>query len=89
MGVEMPVVGEDSLQLLTPTEAAELLRVSTAWIYSAATDGRLPCVRLGTRTGPLRFRRTELLAHIEAARAAWRPGMKPGAELRLVDGGEG
>ena len=84
---EMPtVVEEDSLQLLTPSEAAQLLRVSTAWVYRAAGDGRLPCVRLGTATGPCRFRRSELLAHIEQAKAAWRPGQRPGHALRLVSG---
>lgn len=81
---EPTVVAEDSLQLLTAPEAAALLKVSAPWIYSAANDCRLPCVRLGTPDGPLRFARVDLLAHIEQARTAWRPGQRPGQALRLV-----
>ena len=34
-------------RLLTPAEAAEVLRVPTSWIYRAAREGRLPHLRLG------------------------------------------
>ena len=43
--------------LLTPREAAELLSVPASWVYTAARDGRLPCVRLGRH---LRFVREQL-----------------------------
>jgi excisionase family DNA binding protein len=81
------VVHEDALALLTATEAAELLRVTASWVRVAARDGRLPCLRLGAPDGPLRFARSELLAHIEAARSAWRPGQRPGTALKLLSGG--
>jgi hypothetical protein len=31
---------DPSLELLTPTEAMRLLRVSRTWLYEAAKDGR-------------------------------------------------
>ncbi len=34
-------------RLLTPEEVADQLAVPKAWVYRAARDGRLPCVRLG------------------------------------------
>ena len=46
--------------LLKPAEVQALLGVSRAWVYAAAQDGRLPCVRLGGPDGPLRFRPTDL-----------------------------
>ncbi|UTI66905.1 helix-turn-helix domain-containing protein [Paraconexibacter antarcticus] len=81
------VVAEDSLRLLTATEAAALLKVSSTWIYAASRDGRLPCVRLGDPGGPLRFRAVELLEHLASARSAWTPAQRPGQALRLVSGG--
>ena len=33
--------------LMTPGEAAQLLRVRVSWIYDAVRDGRLPCLRVG------------------------------------------
>jgi excisionase family DNA binding protein len=33
--------------LMTPAEAAQLLRVRVSWIYDAVRDGRLPCLRVG------------------------------------------
>ena len=66
--------GSGDLELLTPSEAMALLRVSRSWLYAAAKDGRLPSIRLGGPDGPLRFVKGDLLAQIERARAAWRPG---------------
>ena len=43
--------------LLTPREAAALLAVPVSWIYAAAREHRLPCVRLGRH---VRFVRTQL-----------------------------
>jgi excisionase family DNA binding protein len=50
---------EDSDQLLTAEQAAELLRMSVAAVRQAARRGTLPVVRLGRR---LRFRRADLLS---------------------------
>jgi excisionase family DNA binding protein len=43
--------------LLTAAQAATLLSVRTSWVYDAARNGELPCVRLGKH---LRFLRTDL-----------------------------
>jgi excisionase family DNA binding protein len=42
-------------ELLRPGEVAVMLGVSRSWLYEAAKDGRVPCVRLGGPDGPLRF----------------------------------
>ena len=47
-------------ELLTPTEAQHLLRVSRSWLYGAAKDGRIPSIRLGGPDGPLRFVKEDL-----------------------------
>ena len=43
--------------LLTPAEAAALLAVRRSWVYDAARNGQLPCVRVGRH---LRFLRSDL-----------------------------
>jgi excisionase family DNA binding protein len=52
--------------LLLPKEVAHLLRVQVSTVYSAATQGRLPAVRLwrGRRKSLLRFRRADIEAMI-------------------------
>jgi excisionase family DNA binding protein len=50
--------------LLRPALVAEMLGVSRSWLYEAANQGRIPCVRLGGIDGPVRFRRGELDAWI-------------------------
>ena len=60
--------------LLRPGEVASRLGVSRSWLYQAAKDGRIPSLRLGGLEGPLRFVEADLVAWVEAARAAWRPG---------------
>jgi excisionase family DNA binding protein len=72
----------DELELLTPTEAQRLLRVSRSWLYGAARDGRLPSIRLGGASGPLRFVKADLLAQIDSARAAWHPTDSASRALR-------
>lgn len=69
-------------ELMTPAEAMRMLRVSRTWLYDAAKDGRLPAIRLGGPDGPVRFVRADLLAHIEQARACWRPGDTSSQTLR-------
>jgi excisionase family DNA binding protein len=62
--------GDDSL--LTPQDAARLLKVSVSWIYEHVrpdVDDRLPVVKLGKY---LRFDRRDLLAYIDSKRAASR-----------------
>ena len=34
-------------ELLRPTEVLRILKVSKTWLYDAAKDGRIACVRLG------------------------------------------
>lgn len=46
-----------SADLLTVEEAAAYIRMSVHWVYKASADGRLPCVKMGSRT---RFRREDL-----------------------------
>jgi len=48
--------------LITATEAAELLAVSTSTIYRWRDTGELPCYRVG---GRFRFSRREVLSMIE------------------------
>lgn len=90
-----PTLGEarpdadDAPELLTPTEAQHLLRVSRSWLYGAAKDGRIPSIRLGGPDGPLRFVREDLVSQINAARAAWRPGGTSAEALRRATAGPG
>jgi excisionase family DNA binding protein len=60
-------------RLLKSAEVAERLSVSRSWVYSAASDGRLPSIRLGGPDGPLRFVPDEVEAWIDRARRSWRP----------------
>ncbi len=41
--------------LLKPSEVARRLAVSRSWVYAAAAEGRIPSIRVGGPTGPLRF----------------------------------
>jgi excisionase family DNA binding protein len=68
--------------LMRPGEVAGMLGVSRSWLYEAAKDGRIPCVRLGSPDGPIRFIRSELVAWLEQARAGWRPGDSRADTLR-------
>lgn len=72
--------------LLKPTDVARRLGVLRSWLYEAAKDGRVPCVRLGGSDGPLRFVEADLLAWLERARSAWRPGDSATATLRRAAG---
>jgi excisionase family DNA binding protein len=71
--------------LLKPSEVASRLGVSRSWLYEAAKDGRMPCVRLGGPDGPLRFIESELVEWIERGRAAWQPGDTARATLERID----
>ncbi len=62
------------LSLLKPTEVAQRLGVSRAWVYDAAKRGRIPSIRIGGEEGPLRFVPEDLVLWIDDARAAWTPG---------------
>jgi excisionase family DNA binding protein len=68
--------------LLRPVEVARMLGVSRSWLYGAAKDGRIPCVRLGGSDGPLRFVERDLLEWLERARAGWRPSESSAMTLR-------
>jgi excisionase family DNA binding protein len=73
-----PALGE----LLRPGEVAAMLGVSRSWLYEAAKDGRVPCVRLGGPDGPLRFVARDLSEWLERARAGWLPGSSAAETLR-------
>src|SRR5690349_20377010 len=64
----MDAVERSDVHLLRPAEVVELLGVSRSWLYDAANSGRIPCVRLGSSDGPVRFRLRELEAWIEEGR---------------------
>jgi excisionase family DNA binding protein len=66
-------VNDQTERLLKPAEVAERLAVSRSWVYDAADDGRLPAVRLGGPSGPLRFVARDLEGWIEEARRDWHP----------------
>jgi excisionase family DNA binding protein len=51
--------------LLTPADAAALLSVRRSWIYDAARNGHLPCVRVGRH---VRFLRSDLERWVSAHR---------------------
>jgi excisionase family DNA binding protein len=74
----MHTVGE----LLKPSEVARMLGVSRTWLYDAAKDGRVPCVRLGAPDGPVRFIERDLIAWLDRARAGWLPGESGAETLR-------
>jgi excisionase family DNA binding protein len=73
-----PPVGD----LLRPGEVAVMLGVSRSWLYEAAKDGRVPCVRLGGPDGPLRFVARDLSEWLERARAGWLPGNSTAETVR-------
>ncbi len=53
-------------RLLTPQEAAEILRVKLSWLYQHTrrrTQDRIPFVKIGRY---LRFREQDLVAYIES-----------------------
>ena len=55
-----------SEHLLTPEEAAEILRVKLSWLYQHTrrrTQDRIPFVKIGRY---LRFREQDLVAYIES-----------------------
>ena len=52
----------DSLELLTPEELAELLKVKLSWIYDQVEAGHLPVLRLNRR---LRFRPADVSSFLD------------------------
>src|SRR6516165_191523 len=61
-------------KLLKPTEVADRLSVSRAWVYEAAKVGRIPAIRIGGEDGPLRFLAEDLEVWLADARSHWTPG---------------
>ena len=74
--VEQPLELGNDLRLLRPVEVARMLGVSRTWLYDAARDGRIPCVRIGGPGGPLRFVPQDLDNWLDQARASWLPGRR-------------
>ena len=52
----------------SPSIPVRLIGVSRSWLYEAAKEGRIPCVRLGGPDGPVRFKARDLEAWIEGGR---------------------
>jgi excisionase family DNA binding protein len=71
-------------ELLKPADVCAQLKVSRAWLYRAAADGRIPSLRLGGPDGPVRFEPREIAAWLERSRASWQPGDSGTATLRRV-----
>jgi excisionase family DNA binding protein len=59
------------MKLLRPTDVAERLSVSRAWVYEAAKTGRIPSIRIGGDDGPLRFVPEDIDRWLADARARW------------------
>jgi excisionase family DNA binding protein len=76
------------VELLKPTDVAEMLAVSRAWVYDAARTGRIPSVRIGGEDGPLRFVAEDLEEWLAAARAVWSPAVDSDASQRKHLGGQ-
>ena len=71
--LDAPRAGEP---LLTAGEVADVLRVSTAWVYAETRAQRLPHVRLGRY---VRYRRSAILAWIDALEASSAPRVRRAA----------
>ena len=63
-------------KLLKPTEVADRLSVSRAWVYEAAKVGRIPAIRIGGDEGPLRFVAQDIEDWLAEARYRWMPGSR-------------
>lgn len=63
-------------KLLKPTDVADRLSVSRAWVYDAAKVGRIPAIRIGGEDGPLRFVAEDIERWLDDARATWAPGSR-------------
>jgi excisionase family DNA binding protein len=63
-------------KLLKPTEVADRLSVSRAWVYDAAKVGRIPAIRIGGEDGPLRFVAQDVEDWLADARSRWIPGSR-------------
>jgi excisionase family DNA binding protein len=49
------------LELLTPDQVCDLLKIRKSWLYDEVEAGRFPHLRLGRQ---LRFRRQDIAAHL-------------------------
>jgi excisionase family DNA binding protein len=63
----MPAAGLTPPDVITVSEAADLLRVSRASLYRRLESGELPANVAGKFGGQWRLRRTALLDHVFAA----------------------
>lgn len=66
MQLEVMAAPTLSEPLLTPMQAAELLAVRRSWVYDAARQGELPCIRVGRH---VRFLRSDLERWVSAHRS--------------------
>lgn len=54
--------------MLTVSEVAKRLGVSTALVYQLVAQGRLPCYRIGLRRGAIRFAESDVEAYLVSCR---------------------
>jgi len=71
-------------KLLRPTDVADRLSVSRAWVYDAVKVGRIPAIRIGGQDGPVRFVAEDLERWLAEARASWTPGHEAPATRRVL-----
>jgi excisionase family DNA binding protein len=57
------VTSVNEIELMTPREVAEVMRVSTMTVYRLVKAGTLPAIRVGKH---LRIRRADLRAYLDA-----------------------
>lgn len=73
--------------LLTVAQVAEFLSVSESLIYRLASDGEIPCYRIGK--GALRFREQDiesyLASHLHGKERTRRPGKTSGPVFKHLD----
>jgi len=63
-----------------------MLGVSRTWLYDAAKDGRVPAVRIGGLSGPVRFVRADLERWLDEARGPRAPHSQPPLVTALARG---
>lgn len=74
-------MAQDSPLMLTPHEAAEILRVSPQHVYSLAAQGLIPCVRVGRA---VRIERVALTEFIRTGGRTYAGGWKRQASSPTV-----
>jgi excisionase family DNA binding protein len=56
------------VSVLTVKEVADRLRVSPSTVYSLVEGGRIPCYRIGTGRGSIRFTEAQVAEFLQACK---------------------